>query len=181
MTHLLNKDFPENTFNSTSGFEAPAHIKSDWLVIYFFPMISDPVSALPEGWLSVPGAAGCTAESCGFRDFHSELKKLNVKIFGLSSQSIEHQAEAKKRLGLPFDLLSDESLILKRILGLNTFFADGSEYYERITLVIRNGMICKVFYPVLSPQTHVHDVLDWLEKEGKNQQQNEKEFYDKRN
>lgn len=172
ISYFLNKNFPKISFNSTSGIEVLANNRSDWIVIYIYPMIPEPETTLPEGWLSIPGAAGCTSQSCTFRDHYSDFIWLNVKLFGLSSLPIDQQLKAKKRLDLPFELISDDGLTLKRTLGLPTFHADGMEYYERLTLILLNGMIKDVFYPVSNPQAHVHDVLSWLKK---TEQENESE------
>lgn len=160
---LIDMNFPKFSFHSTDGVVVPASNRSEWMVIYIYPMIPGPELALPEGWLSMPGATGCTRQSCSFRDYYAELKKLNVELFGLSSQPVDQQRKAKERLNLPFELISDEALILKKQLGLPTFYVENTEYYERHTLVLQNGIIKNVFYPIRFPQTHVHDVLDWLE------------------
>jgi peroxiredoxin len=165
--NLENKKFPKFPTEGTSGTVVSPGKGRTWLVLYVYPMIPDSISKLPDGWFSIPGAAGCTGQSCSFRDHYSGLKKLDAELVGLSSQPVQQQVTAKKRLNLPFELISDNTFNLKRLLGLPTFQITGSCYYERLTLVIRNGVIKKVFYPVPNPETHVFDVFDWLITAGK--------------
>ena len=103
---------------------------------------------LPDGWDTIPGARGCTAQACSFLDHHAELESLNTNVFRLSTQTTEYQVEARDRLHLPFQLLSDRSLQLKQRLYLPTFTAGEMELYKRLTLIVENGRIVKVFYPV---------------------------------
>lgn len=131
-------------------------------IVYAHPRIS-PVSGAWEGWDAIPGARGCTAQSCGFRDHYADLKKLGVeRLFGLSAQAISEQKEAVKRLHLPFPLLSDPTLSLSRALKLPLFEAGGMTLIQRLTLVIYHGRIEHVFYPVPSPEHHAAEVLTWL-------------------
>lgn len=114
-------------------------------------MTGIPGVPLPDGWVSIPGAAGCTPQSCGFRDHYSELKTLAASVFGLSAQTSAYQKEARDRLHLPFELLSDSNLRLKQLLALPTFSVAGMELYKPLTLVVENNRIQKVFYPVFPP------------------------------
>ena len=133
-------------------------------VLYVYPMTGKPGAALPEGWNEIPGARGCTPESCGFRDHHGELAAAGADVYGLSNQSTADQAEAAERLHLPFPLLSDEG---NRLAGpplqLPAFDAGGPRY-RRLTLVIAGGRIEHVFYPVFPPDGHAAEVLAWLQK-----------------
>jgi len=118
---------------------------------------------LPEGWDDIPGARGCTPESCAFRNLHAELLAAGAaQVFGLSSQSSEYQREAVDRLHLPFAMLSDEPLALAGALRLPTFTVDGMTLYRRLTMVITDGVIEHVFYPIFPPDQHAQEVLDWL-------------------
>jgi peroxiredoxin len=131
-------------------------------VLYVYPMTGKPGAALPEGWDSIPGARGCTPESCGFRDHHADLAAAGADVYGLSTQSTADQAEAAERLHLPFPLLSDEGTLLAQTpLRLPVFDAGGPRY-RRLTLVIAEGRIEHVFYPVFPPDTHASEVLSWL-------------------
>jgi peroxiredoxin len=135
-------------------------------VLYIYPMTGQPGAALPDGWDSIPGARGCTPESCGFRDHHADLAAAGADVYGLSTQSAADQAEAAGRLHLPFPLLSDEAARLSAPpLGLPTFEAGGRPRYRRLTLVVRDGRIEHVFYPVFPPDGHAAEVLAWLQKE----------------
>lgn len=131
-------------------------------VIYIYPMTGRPEIPLPEGWDQIPGARGCTPQSCAFRDHYAELQALNVNVFGLSSQSTEYQLEARNRLHLPFQLLSDHTLQLRDQLRLPTFSILGITLYKRLTMIVDNGQIEKVFYPVFPPDRNADDVITWL-------------------
>src|SRR5699024_8577664 len=100
---------------------------------------------------------------CSFRDHHEELKRLGSGVFGLSSQTTDYQREARDRLHLPFELLADTSLQLKQALRLPTFTAAGMELFKRLTFIIRDGRIIKVFYPVYPTDRNASDVVAWLE------------------
>jgi peroxiredoxin len=125
-------------------------------------MTGRPGTALPNGWDEIPGARGCTPKSCSFRDHYNELKALNTGVYGLSTQPTEYQMEARDRLHLPFELLSDSALALKADLQLPSFSAAGVELLKRLTLVVENGIILKVFYPIIPLDRNAADVLDWL-------------------
>jgi peroxiredoxin len=118
---------------------------------------------LPAGWDDIPGARGCTPQSCGFRDLHAELLAAGAAgLFGLSSQDTGYQAEAVARLHLPFALLSDQRLELAGALGLPTFEIAGMTLYRRLTMIVTAGAIEHVFYPVFPPDQHAQEVLGWL-------------------
>ncbi len=125
-------------------------------------MTGTPGVALPEGWDQIPGARGCTPESLGFRSHYQELTEAGAEVFGLSTQDPAEQAEAAARLELPFPLLSDAGLALAGQLRLPTFPAGGVVRYQRLTLVLRQGRIEHVFYPVFPPDRHAAEVLAWL-------------------
>jgi peroxiredoxin len=132
-------------------------------VIYVYPMTGRPGVDLPPGWDDIPGARGCTPESCGFRDHHADLLAAGaVQVFGLSSQSSEYQREAVDRLHLPFAMLSDERLALAGALGLPTFTAGGMTLYRRLTMIVTGRAAEHAFYPVFPPDQHAQQVLDWL-------------------
>jgi peroxiredoxin len=134
-------------------------------VLYVYPMTGKPGADLPEGWDAIPGARGCTPESCAFRDHYADLAAAGADVYGLSTQSTEDQAEAADRLHLPFPLLSDEDVQLAQPpLRLPAFEAGGRQRYRRLTLVISRGRIEHVFYPVFPPDTHAAEVLAWLQK-----------------
>jgi peroxiredoxin len=134
-------------------------------ILYVYPMTGRPGVDLPDGWDSIPGARGCTPESCAFRDHHVDLAAAGADVYGLSSQSTADQTEAAERLHLPFPLLSDEDTLLAQPpLRLPIFEAGGRPRYRRLTLVIAAGQVEHVFYPVFPPDSHAAEVLAWLQK-----------------
>ena len=160
--HLTGLYLPAIELNATIGKTIQLNALKGKYVLYVYPMTGQPNVALPEGWDSIPGARGCTPQSCSFRDHADELAKLNTKVFGISSQTTEYQLEVKNRLHLPFELLSDTSFLLKELLGLTTFCAGNIELYKRLTMIIDNCQIVKTFYPVFPPDKNVNNVIDWL-------------------
>ncbi len=161
-SHLHGINFPRLALPATNGANVELAAMSGRLVIYVYPMTGRPGVPLPDGWDSIPGARGCTPQSCNFRDHYSELQSLNTSVFGLSAQASEYQKEARDRLHLPFELLSDRGLRLKQLLGLPTFTVADNELYKRVMLVVDNGRIQKVFYPVFPPDQSANEVLAWL-------------------
>ncbi|WP_278265920.1 peroxiredoxin [Nocardia sp. AG03] len=155
---------PALTFTSTEGTEVDLAALGDGrTVVYLYPLPGRPDTDLPTGWTSIPGARGCTAQACGFRDHHAELLAAGVRrVFGLSSQECDYQREVVERLRLPFAMLSDPGLRLAEALGLPTFEVDDMRLYGRSTLVVRDGVIEHVFAPVREPGEHAGEVLRWL-------------------
>jgi len=133
-------------------------------VIYCYPMTGVPGKALPQGWDAIPGARGCTPQTCGFRDHFEELQALRADVFGLSTQTTPYQREMAERLKIPFEILSDAELRLCEALRLPTFSVDGIRLVKRLTLIIREGTIEAVFYPVFPPDRSADQVLDWMKK-----------------
>ena len=147
---------------STSGRLVDFSTIGGTIVVYAYPRTGLPDQDSPPGWDTIPGARGCTPQSCRFRDLHAEFAALGVTVFGLSTQPPAYQREAAARLGLPFELLSDFQLELTHGWGLPTFVVDGEVLLKRFTLVVRGGQIEKVFYPVFPPTTNADEVLAWL-------------------
>src|SRR5712692_6769027 len=137
-------------------------ISAPRIVVYAYPMTGQPGKALPAGWDGIPGARGCTPETCGFRDHHKDLAKLHAEVFGVSTQSTAHQQEMVKRLEVPFEVLSDEQFALTKALRLPTFSVEGMTLLKRLTLIVANGRIEHVFYPVFPPDKHAEEVIAWL-------------------
>ena len=133
-------------------------------VVYVYPRTGRPGQDLPTGWDGIPGARGCTPQSCSFRDHFAELKALGVKqLYGLSTQDLAYQREAVERLHLPFPILSDASLLLTRAMSLPTFDVDGMTLIKRMAWVIDDGVIAKLFYPVFPPDQSAAQVIAWLQ------------------
>lgn len=160
--HLVGMCLPAVTLIATDNRCINLAELTGRLVIYVYPMTGNPDSPLPNGWDQIPGARGCTSQSCTFRDHYAELQSLNVNVFGLSSQTTEYQLEARDRLHLPFQLLSDHAMQLKDRLALPTFSIVGLTLYKRLTMLIEDGQIAKVFYPVFPPDRNAEDVITWL-------------------
>jgi peroxiredoxin len=160
--HLPGMQLPSVPLTSTSGDNVDLSSLSGVTVVYCYPMTGRPDRELPRGWDEIPGARGCTPQSCSFRDHYSELRDLGARVFGLSTQSTGYQQEAVGRLQLPFELLSDERLAFAAALGLPTFEVDGTTLLKRLTLIIEGGRIEKVFYPVFPPGKNAEEVLAWL-------------------
>jgi peroxiredoxin len=163
--HLPGMRLPSVALISTSEATVDLSILSGRTVVYCYPMTGRPDRELPQDWDEIPGARGCTPQSCSFRDHHAELRDLGARVFGLSTQDSEYQLEAVGRLHLPFELLSDENLAFAEALGLPTFEADGMTLLKRLTLIIEDGRIRKVFYPVFPPGKNAEEVLSWLREQ----------------
>jgi peroxiredoxin len=164
--HLTGAVMPSITLPATSGEPVDLSRIGPRAIVYVYPMTGKPGVPLVEGWDQIPGARGCTPESMGFRDHYEELTELGAQVFGLSVQDTAEQAEAASRLKLPFPLLSDSGLVLAERLRLPTFTAaDGVVRYKRLTLVLDQGRIGHVFYPVFPPNQHAAEVLGWLREQ----------------
>lgn len=160
--HLMGSALPSIALASTSGRVVDISIHTGTLVCYFYPMLGRPDSPPLVGWNEIPGARGCTPQTCAFRDHHTELKQLGVEVFGVSAQPPEDQQEAHARLYLPFELLNDRHLALTHALQLPTFEYAGSCLIKRLTVVAIDGVIRKVFYPVFPPDENAREVTAWL-------------------
>jgi len=161
--HLAGATLPDLSLPATIGPAVDLSKLTGRTVVYVYPRTGVPGVANPDGWDQIPGARGCTPQSCAFRDHYAELKQLGVaQLFGLSTQDTAYQREAAERLHLPFPILSDESLALTEALRLPTFIAAGMTLLKRMAWVIDDGRITKVFYPVFPPDKNAQDVIDWL-------------------
>ncbi len=132
------------------------------VVVYCYPRTGRPDEPLLPGWDAIPGARGCTPETCGFRDHHKDLQQLGAEVFGLSTQTTEYQKEMVERLHVPFEVLSDADLAFVHALRLPTFDIQGMTLVKRLTLVVSRRHIEHVFYPVFPPDKHAGEVIDWL-------------------
>ncbi len=163
--HLFGLRLPSVPLPATDGSTVDISTLTGRTVVYAYPRTGRPDVANPDGWDAIPGARGCSPQSCAFRDHFQELRELGVDhLFGLSTQSTEYQREAAERLQLPFPLLSDEHLALTKALSLPTFETSGMILVKRLTLVVRDGTVEHVFYPVFPPDANAGDVVAWLSR-----------------
>jgi peroxiredoxin len=153
---------PAVALPSTAGGEVRLDRLAGRTVLFCYPRTGRPDQEMPPGWDAIPGARGCTPEACGFRDRHEQFADVGARLLALSTQDPEYQREMAERLELPFPVLSDERLELVEALRLPTFTTSGWTLVKRLTLVIRDGRIEQVFYPVFPPDTHAAEVLAWL-------------------
>ena len=160
--HLEGIGIPNIVLSGTNG-TADLGALPGTAVLYCYPMTGTPGAALPEGWDAIPGARGCTPQACAFRDHLVELTGAGADhVHGVSTQSIEELAEARERLRLPYALLSDARGTLARALRLPTMEVEGRTMLKRLTMIVRDGTIVKVFYPVFLPDEDARNVRDWL-------------------
>ena len=162
--HLTGAKLPALALAATDGAQVDLSTLAGRTVVYVYPRTGRPGHASPTGWDGIPGARGCTPQSCGFRDHFAELKRLGVAhLFGLSTQDTDYQREAVERLHLPFAVLSDADLKLTRALDLPTFTVDGLTLIRRMAWVIDDGVITRVFYPVFPPDKNAEEVVSWIQ------------------
>jgi peroxiredoxin len=161
--HLRTRRVPTLVLESTLGGQLDlGEMTRRTSVIYVYPRTGVPGLPLPAGWDEIPGARGCTPQSCAYRDHILELAAYRVTVVGISAQPLEEQHEFSMRENIPYPLLSDPGLLLAKALELPTFEAGGARFYRRLTFIARERRIVKVFYPVFPPQRDVRDVLSWL-------------------
>lgn len=162
--HLTGAALADVTLPATSG--APVNLSKlkGRTVVYVYPRTGVPGVDAPPGWDDLPGARGCTPQSCSFRDHFDDLKRLGVaQLYGLSTQDTAYQQEVATRLHLPFAILSDEKLVLTKAMKLPTFTTSGMTLLKRMAWVVDDGKIIKVFYPVFPPDKNAADVIAWLQ------------------
>lgn len=172
---LADREVPDLTLPATTGAgqavgptaDGPTELRLSDLavglfVVYVYPMTGTPGRALPHGWDDIPGARGCTPQSCAYRDALADFERLGAAVVGISAQSAAEQAEFAAREHIPFPLLSDDRLRLRDALGLPVFEVEGRTLYRRLTFVAAAGRIVKVFYPVFPPDRDAGEVLAWL-------------------
>ena len=164
--HLAGMALPDLALPATSGPPVNLSKLKGRAVLYIYPRTGVPGIDPPPGWDQIPGARGCTPQSCGFRDHFAELKTLGVgHVYGLSTQDTAYQREAAERLHLPFAILSDAELKLARAIELPTFTTSGMTLFKRMALVIDDGVIVKAFYPVFPPDKNAEVVVSWLRRD----------------
>jgi peroxiredoxin len=164
--HLAGHAAPQLVLDSSQGPVDLVELAAGLAVLYVYPRTGKPDVPVPETWDALPGARGCTPQSCAFRDHVGELAELGAGIAGLSAQPLADQAEVAERLGLPYPVIADPERRLGDILRLPTFEFEGATLYRRVTLVFEAGRIVKVFYPVFPPDRNAQDVVRWLRERG---------------
>lgn len=160
--HLEGMAVPELVLESSVGPVDLARFGAERAVLYVYPRTGRPDREIPESWDAIPGARGCTPQSCGFRDHAEELRALGAKVAGLSVQTLEDQVELSERLGIMYPVIADPERQLGAALGLPTFEFEGVTLYRRVTLVFEQGRVAKVFYPVFPPDRNAEEVIAWL-------------------
>lgn len=163
-SHLIGMKMPSVKLESTNGQKFDLSKIGKKFVLYCYPMTGRPDVPLPEGWDGIPGARGCTPQSCSFRDHHSELQELGAEVFGLSTQTTEYQKEMVERLHLPFPVLSDVNRQFAMALDLPTFTVNGTILLKRLTMIVSNSIIEAIHYPVFPSDGDPIWVLDYLRK-----------------
>lgn len=164
--HLCDLDIPSITLKTTDNTLIDISKLKGIVVIYCYPRTGRPGISPPEGWDNLPGARGCTPQSCAFKDHHVAFMAKGIQVFGLSTQVTAYQQEAVERLHLPFPLISDSDLIFTKSLKLPTFIIQKMELIKRLTLVCISGKIKKVFYPVFPPDKNAEEVMGWIGQQG---------------
>ncbi len=165
--HLQGTRLPSVSLRSTTGGTVDLSEIAGTVVIFCYPRTGRPGQKLPDGWDAIPGARGCTPQTCAFRDQYQEIRACGAEVFGLSTQTTEYQKELVSRLHVPFSVLSDETLEFAAALRLPTFTAAAMEMIKRLTLIATDGVIKKVFYPIFPPHKNAGDVLAWLQAAGR--------------
>jgi peroxiredoxin len=162
--HLLGMKMPSLSLHSTGGHDVNlAEASRRKAVFFFYPETGKPGALIPKGWNEIPGARGCTPQSCAFRDHYREFKKLGFEVFGVSTQNLDEQIEFAKRNKLPYELLNDSDFRLTNALRLPTFKFGSTTFIKRLALVAREDEIEKVFYPVFPPDKNAEIVLEFLQ------------------
>jgi peroxiredoxin len=164
--HIEGLPLPSVELPSTDGNLVNLSRVGGWVVIFCYPMTGRPGRSIPDGWAQIPGAAGCTPQACSFRDHYATLQSLNVKVFGLSTQTTDDQLEAAARLHLPFTLLSDAVLQFSQSLNLPMLHINDLHLTKRVTLIAKDGIIEKCIYPVFPSDKNVEVVIRWLSAHG---------------
>jgi peroxiredoxin len=160
--HLVGMAMPRLSLPATRGDGDLEALACSLLVAYVYPRTGVPGAPSPQGWDDIPGARGCTPQSCSYRDSLAEFERLGAAVVGVSAQSPAEQSEFVTREHIPFPLLSDPRLRLAEELRLPTFEVDGTVLYKRLTLIAERNRVVKAFYPVFPPDRDAAKVLAWL-------------------
>ena len=164
-SHLTNYKISSISLQNQDGNQLKLNrLDTFRIVLYCFPMTGRPDKPLPPNWSSIPGANGCTSQTCSFRNNYEKFIASNSIPIGVSTQSVEDLKEMVKRLQVPYDVLSDENLDFANLLDLPRFSINDKIFIKRLTLIIEKSIVKKVFYPIFQPDKHVNEVLEWLKK-----------------
>jgi peroxiredoxin len=161
--HLVGLGVPALVLGSSHGPVDLGELAADQLVLYVYPRAGRPGRPPLPGWDAIPGARGCTPQSCAFRDHHADLRALGAAVAGLSAQPLDDQIEFAERNHMPFPVIADPERRLGAALRVPTFAADGLVLYKRVTLIFERARIVKVFYPVFPPDANAEEVARWFE------------------
>ena len=162
--HLIGSKIDSIELRSTNGLKVDLGSIKGKVVIYCYPMTGRPDVPLPDGWNEIPGARGCTPQSCSYKDHYKEFQELGVEVYGLSTQTTDYQKEMVDRLSLPFNVLSDSQMELTQAINLPTFVVTGMVLLKRLTMVVEDSVIKSVHYPVFPSDSDPDWVLDYLGK-----------------
>jgi peroxiredoxin len=162
--HLTGMRMPGVALESTAGRPVMLADLRGWTVVYCYPRTGEDGLEPPPGWNEIPGARGCTPQTCGFRDLHADFARIGAAVFGMSTQTSAYQREMVERLHVPFEVLSDEHLEMVNALALPTFAFNGMTLMKRLTLLIHDGVVEDVLYPVFPPDRSAADALRRLEE-----------------
>jgi peroxiredoxin len=160
--HLPGTAVPPVSLRSTAGRWVRLSDLPGRTVVYCYPRTGEPDRDPPAGWNEIPGTRGCTPQTCAFRDHHAEIRALGAEVFGLSTQTTRYQREMVERLRVPFEVLSDADLLMARALRLPTLTVEGMTLVKRLTMIVSDGVIERVMYPVFPPDRNAEDVIGWL-------------------
>ena len=160
--HLQGMTVPALTLDSSAGRVSLRELGVDLAVLYVYPRTGRPDRPIPAEWDAIPGARGCTPQSCAFRDHTEELGRLGARVAGLSAQTLEEQVEFAEREHMPYPIIADPERRLDAALRLPTFEFEGTKLYKRVTLILEAAHVAKVFYPVFPPDRNAANVVAWL-------------------
>lgn len=163
--HLVGMKIPPVVLPATDGASVMLSKLSGRVVLFAYPRTGEPGQiSLVDDWDMIPGARGCTPQTCAFRDLFKDLKAAGAQhVFGISTQDSAYQREMAERLHVPFQILSDSDLALMRAMKLPSMDVAGLTLIKRLALVIDDAKITHVFYPVFPPDRNAGDVLSWLQ------------------
>jgi peroxiredoxin len=160
--HLLGQMVPQLTLESSHGPASLRALSMNRLVLYIYPRTGQPDRPAGPEWDAIPGARGCTPQSCAFRDHMAELQEHGAAVAGLSAQPLEEQVEFAERNHIPYPVIADPERKLGAALHLPTFEFEGMTLYKRVTLLVEACAVAKVFYPVFPPDRNAAEVVNWL-------------------